>query len=117
MSDSERSTVNKLTGKQRLFVEFYIQTQNATESARLSGYSHPDKQGSRLLQNDSVQAEIESRLAEHLASSDQVLALLTNHMRGSLGDFLDINDETGVIDLAMDPNNHDHLLAAAWDRS
>ncbi|MCB1044445.1 MAG: glycosyl hydrolase [Acidobacteria bacterium] len=28
-----------------------------------------------------------------------------------------INDETGVIDLAMDPNNHDHLLAAAWDRS
>ena len=96
--DPERKTVNKLTRQQRLFVDFYIQTLNATESARLANYKHPNKSGPKLVNDhEGVQAEIESRLAKHHASAEEVLAVLSNHMRGSLGDFLDIDDETGEV--------------------
>lgn len=91
-TETERSTVNRLTRKQSLFVDFYIQTLNATESARLAQYANPNKSGPRLLQTPSVEAEIESRLAKHHASAEEVLAVLSNHMRGSLGDFIDVND-------------------------
>ena len=96
-TEAERGTVNNLTRKQSLFVDFYIQTLNATESARLAQYANPNKSGPRLLQTPSVEAEIESRLAKHHASAEEVLAVLSNHMRGSLGDFLDIDDETGEV--------------------
>ena len=100
-TEAERGTVNNLTRKQSLFVDFYIQTLNATESARLAQYANPNKSGPRLLQTPSVEAEIESRLAKHHASAEEVLAVLSNHMRGSLGDFLDIDDETGSAKLAL----------------
>lgn len=100
-AETERGTVNNLTRKQSLFVDFYIQTLNATESARLAQYANPNKSGPRLLQTPSVEAEIESRLAKHHASAEEVLAVLSNHMRGSLGDFLDIDDETGSAKLAL----------------
>ena len=100
--DPERKTVNKLTRQQRLFVDFYIQTLNATESARLANYKHPNKSGPKLVNHhEGVQAEIESRLAKHHASAEEVLAVLSNHMRGSLGDFIDIDDETGSAKLAL----------------
>ena len=100
-TEAERGTVNNLTRKQSLFVDFYIQTLNATESARLAQYANPNKSGPRLLQTPSVEAEIESRLAKHHASAEEVLAVLSNHMRGSLGDFIDIDDETGSAKLAL----------------
>ena len=99
--DPERKTVNKLTRQQRLFVDFYIQTLNATESARLANYKHPNKSGPKLVNHhEGVQAEIESRLAKHHASAEEVLAVLSNHMRGSLGDFLSMVDGEIRIDLA-----------------
>lgn len=99
--DSDRRTVNKLTRKEQLFVDFYIQTLNATEAARLAKYAHPNTQGPRIAGKPHVEAEIESRLAKHHASAEEVLAVLSNHMRGSLGDFLDIDDETGSTRLAL----------------
>ena len=100
-TEAERGTVNNLTRKQSLFVDFYIQTLNATESARLAQYANPNKSGPRLLQTPSVEAEIESRLAKHHASAEEVLAVLSNHMRGSLGDFISVNEYTGEVELDL----------------
>lgn len=101
-SDSERKTINKLSRQQRLFVDFYVQTLNATESARLANYKNPNKIGPRLLnENEGVQAEIDSRLAKHHASAEEVLAVLSNQMRGNLGDFLAFNEETGEAKLDL----------------
>lgn len=99
--DSDRRTVNKLTRKEQLFVDFYIQTLNATEAARLAKYAHPNTQGPRIAGKPHVEAEIESRLAKHHASAEEVLAVLSNHMRGSLNDFITIDEVTGepTIDL------------------
>ena len=33
------------TERQKRFIDFYIETGNATEAARLAGYRHPNKQG------------------------------------------------------------------------
>jgi hypothetical protein len=52
-----------LTRRQRLFVEFYLQTWNATEAARLAGYREPNKQGPRLLVNVGIREQAEKRIA------------------------------------------------------
>ena len=49
-----------LNEKQELFVQHYILTRNASEAARLAGYSERSarNQGSRLLQDEAVQQRI-----------------------------------------------------------
>ena len=49
-----------LNEKQELFVQHYILTRNASEAARLAGYSEKSarKQGSRLLQEEAIQQRI-----------------------------------------------------------
>jgi hypothetical protein len=52
---------NELNEKQVAFVGFYLNEArwNATKAAEMAGYAHPEKQGSRLLKNVEVQAEID----------------------------------------------------------
>jgi phage terminase small subunit len=49
-----------LNEKQELFVQHYILTRNASEAARLAGYSEKSarNQGSRLLQEEAIQQRI-----------------------------------------------------------
>lgn len=58
--------MQKLTERQRRFVDAYIKTGNASESARQAGYS--DKvitvTAAKLLVNTSIRAEIDRRLKE-----------------------------------------------------
>lgn len=81
----------KLTNRQRVFVEEYLQRWNATEAARRAGYSPrtAQEQSSRLLSNVMVQEAIAKRLRELKAGADEVLQRLTGHARGSMADFLD----------------------------
>ena len=55
---------NKITFKQRRFVEAYICSANgnATEAARISGYKHPNTQGPRLFVNVSIRKAIRERV-------------------------------------------------------
>lgn len=100
MPDAKKSVVDTLTRRERLWLEFYLQTMNATEAARLAGYKHPNTQGPRLSQHRKMKDAIEERLAEAAASADEVLATLTNHMRGSMGDFLKF-DEGGNFEVDL----------------
>ena len=45
--------------KRAKFVESYLLTGNATESAAIAGYKHPGQRAYDLLNNDEVQARIE----------------------------------------------------------
>ena len=85
---------HKLTNKQFLFCEHYIQTSNATLSARLAGYSGKDDKayggiGSRLLGNVSIRAYLADRYKEFAMTSDEVLMRLANIARASLTDYCD----------------------------
>jgi hypothetical protein len=67
-----------LSDKQRLFVLAYLETQNATESARRAGYKQPNMHGPRLMVNDGIKAAIEEGRAQieakALMSAEEVAA-------------------------------------------
>jgi phage terminase small subunit len=82
-----------LTNKQRVFVEEYLSCWNATEAALRAGYSERSAraQGSRLLTNDDISAEVERRLAEKKMTADEALTLLADMARGDIGEFMDVS--------------------------
>ena len=81
-----------LSQKQRDFVDRYIGEAkwNATEAARQAGYAHPNVQGSRLLANVSIKAEIARVVSERVISRDELLIELAEQARFDLGQFLHI---------------------------
>jgi hypothetical protein len=82
-----------LTPRRAAFVDYYLKTQNATESARLAGYKQTEEAlavtGYRLLRSAKVQAELRRRLKKHILSADQVLESLSNHAKADIADVLE----------------------------
>lgn len=81
----------KLTQKQIDFVDLYITTNNATQSYIDAGYKATtrkvaDANARKLLANDSIKTLIKERMeqkdGEKIAKQDEILAYLTNVMRG-----------------------------------
>jgi len=81
----------KLTERQKVFCDYYIETLNATESYKKAGYKVKSDDAaranaSRLLTNANIRRYIEERLKqkdnERIASQDEVLEFLTRVMRG-----------------------------------
>lgn len=77
---------NKLTEKQKRFIDYYIETANATESARKAGYSEKTAKniGAENLTklNFFIQKRLEEKEEQRIASQDEVLQYLTRVMRG-----------------------------------
>lgn len=82
----------KLTTKQKNFCEYYLQTGNATEAARLAGYSDKTARviGAENLSKPAVSEYIACRRAEMdktlIADSDEVLRFYSAVMRGEVKD-------------------------------
>lgn len=84
----------KLTRKQQVFIDEYLQCFNASEAARRAGYtSKANVIGSQLLANPSISAEVQVRLAEIHMSADEALARETEIGRVGIGFFFKITDE------------------------
>lgn len=70
----------KLTDKQKLFVEYYLQTWNATQAAANAGYKGNRNTlqavGSENLTKPIIKKEISKRLEEVAMGSDEILARL-----------------------------------------
>ena len=83
---NEKEEYNKLTEKQKRFIDYYIETANATESARKAGYSEKTAKniGAENLTklNFFVQKRLEEKEEQRIASQDEVLQYLTRVMRG-----------------------------------
>lgn len=80
----------KLTEKQRRFVDYYVETGNASEAARRAGYAEKAayRTGSENLRKPQVKAAIDARLKEledkRIAKADEVLQFLTSTLRGEV---------------------------------
>jgi phage terminase small subunit len=87
-----------LNNKQRVFVEHYLATWNATEAAKRAGYSEKTAyaQGHRLLKNAEVQAALAERIEGLKAGADEVLLRLAAHSRGSMDDFIGSMDRIDI---------------------
>lgn len=82
--------MEKLTPKQQKFVDYYIQTGNATEAAKLAGYSPKTAYsiGNENLNKPEIKNAIQARLKElesqRVANAQETLELITAIMRGEL---------------------------------
>jgi phage terminase small subunit len=78
----------KLTEKQKRFADYYIETGNATESAKRAGYSEKTAKsiGQENLTKPDIKSYINEKIAEkdskRIAKQDEVLEYLTSIMRG-----------------------------------
>ena len=111
-----------MTEKQIKFVDEYIKSLNAAESARRAGYAekNADVTGAKLLVNPSVKSEIEKRLAEiksvRTAELQEVLEFLTLVMRGAIEEEVAMSVGYGktarVEKVKVKPKMKDRLRAA-----
>lgn len=97
----------KLTTKQKNFCEYYLQTGNATEAARLAGYSEKTAYaiGQENLKKPVISEYIAKRIEKQekalVADADEVLKFFTSTMRG------EVKDQFG-----LDPALSDRIRAA-----
>jgi len=90
-----------LTIKQKRFIDYYIQSANAADSARKAGYSAKSARyvGLELLAKPNIRAAIQSRLAEldseRTADTKEILEYLTKVMRGEAQEEVVVNVGTG----------------------
>jgi len=78
--------MTKLTEKQKRFIDYYIETGNATEACRLAGYRGSNlkvvgKQNLTKL-NFYIQEKMAAKDNQRIASQDEVLRYLTSVLRG-----------------------------------
>ena len=89
------------TAKQRLFIHYYVNTLNATQSARLAGYkgklSTLAVVGSDNLRKTKIREEIDRQLHARLMTPDEVLNRLGSQAKAEYTEFM---TPQGVLDLA-----------------
>lgn len=86
MNKDIKKEYEKLTEKQKRFIDYYIETANATESAKKAGYS---KKTARIIGTENlsklnifIKAKMQDKDKTRIASQDEVLEYLTRVMRG-----------------------------------
>lgn len=76
----------KLTEKQKRFIDYYIETANATESAKRAGYSEKTARAiatENLSKLDRfIKLKLEAMASNRIATQEEVLIYLTRVMRG-----------------------------------
>lgn len=94
--------MEQLKDRYLIFAEAYIETQNATESAKRAGYSPHTAhvQGNRLLKNAKIAEYIEKRMndkkAEAIWNADQVLEFLTKVASGQIQETIPVGAGGGL---------------------
>lgn len=80
--------MGKMTEKQKRFADYYIETANATESARRAGYKGENlnrvasENLTKLVIREYIDAKVAEKDRERIADQDEVLSYLTGVMRG-----------------------------------
>lgn len=101
-----------LSTKQKVFIEEYLKTFNATQAALAAGYS-PDTAyniGYENVRKREIAEAISKRLSEKAMSADEVLMRLAEQARAAYSDAI---DEDGTVDVAkLVSTGRAHLIKA-----
>lgn len=92
----------KLSLKQLAFVSAYLTSFNATQAAIKAGYSEKtaNEQGSRLLANVSIRAQISRQIAEKAMGRDEVLIRMADIARGDIAQLMEVSTVGFTLDMA-----------------
>jgi len=106
----------KLTEKQKRFIDYYIETGNATEAARKAGYKgkNLDVIGSQNLGKlrKFIDEKLKQKESERIASQNEVLEFLTRVMRGEEVEEVVGFTENGPVKEKKAPSTRDRVKAA-----
>lgn len=84
--EDEVKDYSNLTEKQKRFIDYYIETANATDACKLAGYKgkNLNRLGSENLSklDKFIKVKLEEKENQRIASQDEVLQYLTKVMRG-----------------------------------
>lgn len=84
--EDENLEYENLTEKQKRFIDYYIETGNASEACKLAGYKgkNLNRLGSENLSklDKFIKVKLEEKENARIASQDEVLEYLTKVMRG-----------------------------------
>lgn len=86
--EDRMAVVSTLSTMQRRFVVRYLLHGNASRAADEAGYKYPDKQGSRLRQNDKIQNAIDEYFYAQEMSAAEVVARLSEQAKAAYGRYL-----------------------------
>ena len=100
MSDEEAKPT-KLSNKQRRFIDEYLRSWNATQSAIKAGYSEKTARfiGHENLTKPYIQEIIKERLQASHMSADEALEIIAAHARGDMAELMDISSVGFNMDL------------------
>lgn len=86
---------DKLTEKQKRFIDYFIETGNATEACKLANYKgkNLNRIGSENLSklDKFIKWKMQSKNNERIASQDEILEFLTRVIRGEEKDQFDLD--------------------------
>lgn len=90
--------MDKLTEKQQRFVDYYIETGNATEAARRAGYEAKTEKAMQNIGSENlgklgeyIKERMKPAQDKRIADADEVLQYLTAVMRGEVKDTFDFD--------------------------
>lgn len=105
-----------LTNRQKRFVEFYLQSWNASDAARRAGYKgESNRIGSRLLTYVDVQAYIKQRMQETAMKSDEALTRLADIARFSLPELI-VERQRPVYDRDGNQVGTEQVFELDWEK-
>jgi hypothetical protein len=97
-------STSTFTAKQELFISWYVKLLNATQAAKRAGYSGEghilEQQGSQLLRNIEVRAEIDRRLKAGIPSANEVLTRIKQRALADVTPYLKADGTLDVQALA-----------------
>ena len=86
---------NRLTAKQKIFIESYLANgNNGKKAAESAGYAKghgAETEASRLLRNAEIQERINARIAEAGVQANEVIGVLVSHMRADIAEIMPDN--------------------------
>lgn len=90
--------MDKLTEKQQRFIDYYIETGNATEAARRAGYEAKSEKAMQNIGSENlgklgeyIKERMKPAQDKRIADADEVLQYLTAVMRGEVKDTFDFD--------------------------
>lgn len=109
----------ELRGKQRLFVLEYLKDLNGKQAAIRAGYSEKtaEVQASQTLRILKVARAVRAGLDLKAMPGYEILARLAGHARGSMADFLRIDEEEVTIDMTIALLNNEERLKLVMEGS
>lgn len=94
-NEENRLEYDNLTEKQKRFIDYYIETANATEAAIRAGYSKKTAKQigcENLAKLDYfIKSKLDEKAKDRIASQDEVLEFLTRVIRGEEKDQFDLD--------------------------